>query len=334
MATKWGIAGAGKISTDFVSAMKSHPAGEHRVVAIAARDLKKAQDFASKHGAEKAYGSYQDLAKDPEIDVVYVGVINPYHLSVAKDMIEGGKPVLVEKPLCMNYKETKQLVDLAKKKKVFLMEAIWSRCFPVYEELIKRIQSGEIGDVVQVFSSLGAPIEGIDNVSKKELGGGAILAAGIYPVQFASLVMGSEKPLAIYTGGHLNKNGVDETSSTTLVYSKGRVATLNCSIRCELPNVGIVVGTKGTIEVPCPMWAPTSLTSPSGTFSSPFPKTDQEFNLPNSQGLMYESAEVRRCLQQGLLESLKLPHDETLLIAETLESMRKQMGVHYEQDED
>ncbi|XP_076061019.1 trans-1,2-dihydrobenzene-1,2-diol dehydrogenase-like [Oratosquilla oratoria] len=333
MATKWGIAGAGKISADFVSAMKAHPAGEHRVVAVAARDLKKAQDFASKHGAKKAYGSYQDLAKDPEIDVVYVGVIHPCHLSVAKDMIEGGKPVLVEKPLCMNFKETKQLVDLAKKKKVFLMEAIWSRCFPVYKELEKRIKSGEIGDVVQVFSSFGQPIEGFDRSSKKELGGGAILDLGIYPVQFASLVMGSEKPLAICTGGHLNKNGVDETSSTTLVYSKGRVATVNCSMRCELPNVGIVVGTKGSIEVPYPMWCPTSLTSPSGTFSSPFPKTDQEFNFVNSQGLMYESAEVRRCLQQGLLESPRVPHDETLLIAEILEDMRKQVGVHYEQDE-
>ncbi|CAL4137231.1 unnamed protein product, partial [Meganyctiphanes norvegica] len=123
MATRWGIASSGKICSDFVTAMKALPEGDHRLVAVGARALENAQAFAQKHGVEKAYGSYQELANDPNVEVVYVGPIHPQHLNVATIMIKAGKHVLCEKPLCMNVKETKQLVDLARQKGVFLMEA-------------------------------------------------------------------------------------------------------------------------------------------------------------------------------------------------------------------
>lgn len=332
MATCWGIASSGKISSDFVTAMKALPKGDHRLVAVGARALENAQAFSQKHEVEKAYGSYQELANDPEVEVVYVGVIHPQHLNVASMMIKAGKHVLCEKPLCMNVKETKQLVDLARKHKVFLMEAVWSRCFPVYAEMMRRIDAGEIGDVVQVFSTFGQPIEHVQRIAKKADGGGVTLDLGIYTVQFASLVMRKQRPLKILAGGHLNSDGVDETTSATLVYPGGKVATLNCSMRCLLPCQGIVVGTKGTIKVNYPMWCPESLESPSGKFEELLPMNGQSFNFGNSQGMMYEAAEVRRCLKEGLLESPLVSLDESLLMAEIMEDIRKQVGVVYDQD--
>jgi len=332
MATRWGIASSGKICSDFVTAMKALPEGDHRLVAVGARALDRAQAFAKTHGVEKAYGSYQELANDPDVEVVYVGPIHPQHLNVASIMVKAGKHVICEKPLCMNVKETKQLVELARQKKVFLMEAVWSRCFPVYKEMMRRIDAGEIGEVVQVLSSFGQAIEHVDRIAKKEEGGGVTLDLGIYTVQFAQLVMGKQRPLKVLAGGHLNKDGVDETTSATLVYPGGRVATLNSSMRCLLPCEGIVVGTKGTIKVNYPMWCPESLESPSGKFESLLPVSDRSFNFGNSQGMMYEAAEVRRCLKEGLLESPLVSLDETLLMAELMEDIRKQIGVVYEQD--
>ncbi|XP_064088063.1 trans-1,2-dihydrobenzene-1,2-diol dehydrogenase-like isoform X1 [Macrobrachium nipponense] len=329
MATRWGIAGAGLISADFVTALEELK--DHKVVAVAARSLERAQEFGKKYGVEKTYSSYEELSKDPDIDVVYVGVIHPHHLSVSSMMIRAGKPVLCEKPLCMNVKETKQLVDLAREKKVFLMEAVWSRYLPVYKEMMKRIKSGELGEIIQVIASFGQPIGHVDRITKKSLGGGSTLDIGIYCVQFASLVMGGEKPVKVVGGGHLNSEGIDETTSATLVYSNGRVATLMCSLRCALPCEGVVVGTKGTLKVNYPMWSSESLESPSGKFESLLPK-GRTFNFVNSQGLMYEAMEVRECLKKGLLESSSMSLDETLILAEIMEAMRKQVGVSYSQD--
>ncbi|XP_042893616.1 trans-1,2-dihydrobenzene-1,2-diol dehydrogenase-like [Penaeus japonicus] len=327
VATRWGIASAGLIANDFVSALKALPAEEHRLVAVAARSLGSAQSFRDKHGLERAYESYAKLAEDPDIDVVYVGVIQVHHLAVASMMLKAGKHVLCEKPLCMDVQETKQLIALAREKKVFLMEAVWSRFFPVYQEMMKRIVAGEIGDVVQVFASFGKAAEHVERLVRKDTGGGATLDMGIYTVQFATLVMGGDKPLKVLAGGHLNQEGVDAVTSATLVYPRGRTASLNTTIRANLPSEAFVVGTKGTVKVNYPMWCPESFESPSGTYTSPLPVTGQTYNFDNSQGLMYEAAEVRRCINEGLLESPGMTHEESITIAEIMEQMRAQVGV-------
>jgi len=148
MAIRWGIASAGRISHDFTNAIVGVLPGEdHQVVAVAARKLEDAQKFASRHGIDKAYGEYSALASDPDINVVYVGSIHPQHLALAKMYLEAGKNVLCEKPLCMNLRETVELVELARRKKLFLMEAIWSRCIPSYKALREEIAAGTIGDI-------------------------------------------------------------------------------------------------------------------------------------------------------------------------------------------
>lgn len=330
--TRWGIASAGLISSDFVAALKALPKDEHRVVAVAARSLQSAKAFADRHGIEKSYGSYTDLAADPDIDAVYIGVIQTKHLEVSSLMLRSGKAVLCEKPLCINVKETQKLLNVARENKVFLMEAIWSRFFPVYKELGRRIKAGEIGEVVQVIVSFGRNLLHFNRLLTKETGGGATLDIALYPIQLTSFVMGGERPLKILAGGHLNEHGVDEIISASLVYSKGRVASISASLKVDLPSEAHIIGTKGTIKIPCPVWCPEHLEGPSGNFEALLPKTGEKFNYDNSQGLMYEAMEVRRCLKEGLLESPGVSHAESLTIATIMEAVRTQVGVVYPQD--
>lgn len=163
MALKWGIAAAGKISHDFVNAMGTLN-DEHKVVAVAARDLTRAKEFAKQFDILNAYGSYEELAKDPDVEVVYVGTLNPYHMDVAIMMLENNKHVLVEKPLCINEKQAQNLISYAKRKQLFLMEAIWSRFFPSYQYLQNQINNGILGEIEKVDVAFG--FEGLDSVDR------------------------------------------------------------------------------------------------------------------------------------------------------------------------
>jgi len=333
MATRWGIASAGKICHDFVNALTCLPPTEHKVVAVAARSLDSAQALADKFGVEKALQGYEALAKDPDVEVVYVGTIHVKHLEVAKLMLEGGKHVLCEKPLCINVKETRELVSLAREKGLFLMEAIWSRCIPSHREVDRLIKAGAIGEVKNVLASFGAYCES-DRLHQMALGGGTVLDLGIYCIQLAQLAMGKEKPEKIIAGGHLGPDKVDESTSATLLYSGGRTATLLSSAVVNLPCEGFIIGTKGTLKLNSPMWTATVLDTPEGTKSWQLPPgAKHKFNYGNGENMTYEAQHVRECLQAGKLESPLISLDETLLIAEIMESIRKQAGVKYPQDD-
>lgn len=165
MALKWGIAAAGKISHDFVNAIGTLSDGDHEVVAVAARDQTRAQEFSTLHGIGSAYGSYDELAADATVEAVYVGALNPQHYAVALLMLENGKHVLCEKPLCMNEKEARKLIMYAERKKLFLMEAIWSRLFPSYQYLRKQIDHGNLGDIQRVDVEFGFAINEVDRLA-------------------------------------------------------------------------------------------------------------------------------------------------------------------------
>jgi len=329
---RWGILSAGKISHDFCVGTAVLPKDEHKVIAVAARNLDSAKAFAKTHEIPNAYGSYEELVKNPEIDVVYVGSVNPQHLSLVKLALNNGKHVLCEKPLGINVKETKEMLDLAKSKNLFLMEAIWSRFFPAYQELRRRLNDGSLGDVLQVVVTFGVLISEVDRLKLKELGGGTILDIGVYCVQFAEFVFG-ERPIKVVGGGHMNVNGVDESTSTTLIFSNGRTATLITHSRVQLPNEAFVFGTKKTIKVLSPFWCPTEIEEVGGKVHSfPLPPEKIPCNFDNSVGLHYQCHEVRKCILKGAIESPVVSHDKTLIIAEIMESVRKQVGVVYPQD--
>lgn len=330
MATRWGIASSGKISQDFVNALSTYDSG-HTVVAVAARSLDSAKEFAEKHNIPKAYGGYGDLANDPEVEVVYVGAINPAHLEICKLMLNSGKHVLCEKPLAMNVKETKELVELARSKKLFFMEALWTRFVPAYVKLREELAAKSIGDIRSVNVQFGVVITS-DRVFKKELGGGATLDIGVYAIQFASLAFGGERPIKVLAGGHLNDHGTDEAVSVTFLYSGGKTATLAMHTKVDFNNHAWVYGTKGGITVTSPFWSSQKIITPENEFYFPYPEAKQPFNFTNSIGLRYEAQHVRECLEKGLTESPVIPLDETLLLAELMEEVRKQVGVDYPQD--
>lgn len=166
MALTWGIAAAGKISHDFVNAIGTLNGEEHQIVAVAARDLGRSEDFAKRFDIPKAYGSHLELAEDPEIEVVYVGTLNPQHFEVALLMLEHGKHVLVEKPLCINENQSRRLITFAQQKNLFLMEAIWSRCFPSYQYVRDQIEKGVLGEITSVEVEFGFDgLHKVENVS-------------------------------------------------------------------------------------------------------------------------------------------------------------------------
>lgn len=150
MALRWGIAGAGSVSHDFASVMETLSCDEHQIVAVGARDLSRAEEFTQRFNISTAYGSYLELARDPNVEVVYIGVLNHKHLEVSLLMLEHGKHVLCEKPLCMNEKQVRRLINCAKQKNLFLMEGIWSRFFPSYKYIREQIENGKLGEIERI----------------------------------------------------------------------------------------------------------------------------------------------------------------------------------------
>lgn len=329
---RWGIASAGKISNDFASALSTWPKEQHLIVAVSARKLGDAQKFAKLHGIAKSYEGYEALAQDPDVDAVYIGAINPTHYEIGTMMLDHGKHVLCEKPLCMNEGQTKRLLAHAKEKKLFMMEAIWSRFFPTYIQLRNRIDTGELGEIQEVNVEFGFYLSDVDRLRMKALGGGTVLDLGVYTIQ-ACLWAFRAAPTKIIAKGQLNEEGVDMAMEAELHFPNGGVAKMKTSGLNKLSNKAVVRGTKGTITLH-DFWCPISMTDIDGSLKEfPLPKAKHSFNFPNSCGLRYEAEEARKCINAGLLECETVTHNESILISHIQDEIRKQIGVRFPEDE-
>jgi len=331
MALKWGIASAGKISHDFVNAVGTLSKNDHRIVAVAARDLNRAADFAKLHDIKKIYGNYEDLASDTDVEIVYIGVLNPQHLPVATLMLEHGKHVLCEKPLCMNEKEVKELFAFANRQKLFLMEAIKSRFYPSYQYLRDQIDNGMLGEIQEVYITMGSPIAHVERMAKNELGGGTVLDLGVYTIQLCQWIF-KQPPKSIEATGTLNSDGVDIAVKATLTYLDTAFATIEISAMEALTNKAIIKGSKGEITL-YNIASPIILVDIDGqqkTWS--FPEAKHKFNFSNNFGLTYEAEEVRKCIRSGLIESPTMSLSDSLIIAQIEDEIRKQIGVVYKAD--
>lgn len=331
MALKWGVAGAGRISHDFVTSIQTLPNTQHRVVAVAAQNKERALKFAQEHNILKGYNEYEKLGEDGEIDIVYVGNLNTQHYEVCKMLMEFGKNILCEKPLVMNEKQAKSLVRIAKDNNVFLMEAVWSRCFPAYKKMKEIIDSGEIGDVMFCSINFGHALQHVDRLTSLQLGGGAILDLGIYILQFQQYVFRGLKPVDIAITGHLNSSGTDESAGAIITYPGGKMAVVTTSARVALPNEGVVVGTKGTLKLPL-FWCPTELITPEKTYRWPLHESPVPYLHVNSAGLAYQAEEARVCIKNGLLENPSMTPEESIEIARLMDLMRKKLGVVFPED--
>ncbi|XP_041975480.1 trans-1,2-dihydrobenzene-1,2-diol dehydrogenase-like [Aricia agestis] len=334
MSLRWGIVSAGKICHDFVNAFNSYPhVGDQVIAAVAAGDQARAEQFAKTHGIGKVFASYNDMAKSKDVDVVYIGALNPDHYNLSKLFLESGKHVLCEKPLCLNYKQSESLIKIAKSKGLFLMEAVWSRFAPSYIALEKEIAAGNLGDVQFVEVNFGVPIISVPRLGTKNMGGSAVLDIGIYTLQFAQYIF-KDEPITVTARGELNEDGVDIVDTVILEYAGGRRAVLNINATIKLWNKATVVGTKGRATVEDPFHFPEVLIKADGS-EQRFPLHNLKIpsNFENSAGLVYEALEVARCIKEDLTESPRMSHRDSLVLAKLMDTVRKQVGVKFDVDD-
>ncbi len=321
-----GILGPGKIAHRFTDSFKYVP--KAKVYAIASRDPQKAKEFAELYGIEKYYASYEDLLKDPAVDVVYISTPHPFHYEQTLLCLKYGKPVLCEKPMAMNLRQVTEMVTAAKSSKTFLMEGMWSRFFATTHKTLELIKSGAIGDIQSTQSDFGfsGAVDLESRLYNMKLGGGAQLDVGVYAMFFALLVLG--KPDEIKAFSNLASTGADTTTQALFKYKSGAIAHIFSSIVTDSVKDAHVLGTLGRITVHSP-WHKSekvSLRLNSGE--------TKEFTFPHSgNGFEFQLQHVVDCLEAGKEESDLMPHSMSLMMAEASDEVRRQGGVRYGKDE-
>src|SRR3712207_3503491 len=240
---RWGILGTGAIAGQFVRGLRSLPEAE--VFAVGSRSEASAVKFADKRNISRRHASYDDLASDPDVDVVYIATPHPFHAENATLCLEAGKAVLCEKPFCVNAAEAERVVKLAREKGLFIMEGMWTRFFPLMEEVRRLVSEGAIGEVRMLNVDFGfrAGFEPASRLFDPKLGGGALLDVGVYCVSFASMILG--QPSGSVGLSHLGETGVDEQASVVLEHEGGRLANLSIGIRTTTPQEATIMGTEG-----------------------------------------------------------------------------------------
>lgn len=319
---RWGIIGTGRICGEFATGLQVVPEAE--LVAVGSRTAAAANKFGDKFAIRRRHASYEALANDPEVDVVYVGTPHSLHRANSLLCLQAGKAVLCEKPFAINAAEAARMIELARAKKLFLMEAMWTRFIPAVVRVRQILADGIIGEVHMLTADLGfrANYDPQHRLFNLELGGGALLDIGIYPLSWASMLFG--RPDRVTGLAHLGETGVDEQMSVSLGYKGGQLANLYASLRTDSPIEAIIMGSRGRIRLHAPMFRPTRLTlSISG-------QPDEVIELPlTGNGYNYQAVEVMDCLRAGRLESQTMPLDETLAIMQTMDQIRALWGLKY-----
>lgn len=315
--TRWGIIGTGGIAETFADDLTRTESGV--VAAVGSRSQESADRFADQFGIAGRHASYEALVADPEVDVVYVATPHPMHRENAILALEAGRPVLVEKPFAMNAAEAREIVALAREKGLFAMEAMWTRFLPHVAQVREWIAQGALGEIVTVSADHGQWFaEDRDfRLFAPELGGGALLDLGIYPVSFASMVLGT--PSRIVSISDPAFTGVDAQISMLFGYESGAQAVLTCTLRARSPTTASIVGTEARIEIEGDFYAPTAATL--------IPREGEPIAFttpPRGRGLVYEADEASRRLAAGEPESPLMPLDETISIMETMDEVLAQ----------
>ncbi len=318
----WGIIGAGKIAAKFAKDLDKVPGAT--LYAIASRDVARAAEFANEHGAKKNYGNYQSLVKDENVDVIYIASPHSFHKEHTLLALNHGKHVLCEKPFAMNESEVVEMVDVARQKQLFLMEAMWTAFLPHFLKVKEIIESQELGKVISLEADFG--FKAIHNPDhrlwKKSLGGGSLLDIGIYPVFAALSIIGY--PNEIKAFARKNKDGVDEETKVLFSYESGETAVLRSSLVATTPTELILYCDNGTIKI-------------SGKFHEPSAVTvyypDREVILEDfgydSIGYYYEALHVTNCIMQNKTESEVMPLSKSLVLIKLLDQIRDEINLVY-----
>jgi predicted dehydrogenase len=322
----YGIIGPGRIAASYCKALQRSE--RVKIYAIASRDEQRAKDFANTFGANKTYNNYEALAKDPNVDVIYIATPHAFHAEIAIMCLNHKKPVVCEKPLTLDYASSVKVVDASRRNNTFLLEGMWSRFNPAVNLAKEIIEAGTIGEVRHLTADFGFQKE-YDPKSRLydlALGGGSILDVGVYPLFLALYILG--KPDKIQATAHLAPTGADESCGFTLHYNYGATAQLFSSMIVETRKDAKICGTRGSIVIQSPWY------KSMGIIVSKEPRDDgvpeERIPLPyEGNGFEFQIEEVTKCLDLNVIQSSLMPHDFTLLKAQISDEILRQAGVKY-----
>ena len=325
MSTKWGILAPGKIAHKFATGLQAVPGA--KLHAVGSRSLHRAEAFAKEYGADRAFGSYRELAEDPDTDIIYIATPHPAHYESAVLCLENGKAVLCEKPFTMNLGQLRHLVELARTRDVFLMEAFWTRFIPGIVKILEVAESGILGRVRFISADFGfrGEYDPSNRLFNPALGGGALLDIGVYVVFLSLLLLG--KPEDIAASSRFAETGVDASTAMIFSYPGDRMASLYCTFTADTPTRADITFDRGRISIEGQWFAPSNPVIYREDGSREVFEYEEKSN-----GYQYEAIECMRCLDKGLTESPFLNLDFSLDLMETLDRIREICGIRYAQD--
>ncbi|GAB2763649.1 Gfo/Idh/MocA family protein [Salinimicrobium soli] len=318
----WGILGLGKIANKFASDLQLSPNAV--LYSVASRNEKKAKSFSEKYNSVKFYTSYEELADDPQIDVIYVATPHSFHFEHTMMCLKKGKGVLCEKPMGLNFPEVEMMSREARSRNLFLMEGMWTRFIPATNKLLEILENKEIGDVLFMRADFGfkGNTDPEGRLYNKELGGGSLMDLGIYPIYLSILALGI--PLEIKSTARMTTTGVDAYCSMLLNYENDAKAILETTIEADTPTEAYIYGSNGSLKLHRSFHHSEKITvSRDGH--------QEVFNLEyNGNGFIYEIEEVNECLRNGKIESSKLPLNTSHEIIKIIDRIKEDIGLKYE----
>lgn len=318
---KWAVIGPGKIAHKFVHDLLLLPNTE--LYAVASRSEENAVNFGIQYGAEKFYGDHQELLKDSAVDAVYIATPHAYHKKYTFDCLNAGIPVLCEKPMAVDLADVKEMVNLAREKEVFLMEAMWTSCLPHFQFVKQLVDRKELGEVNFLRSDFGfkAPFDPEKRLFNKKLGGGSLLDIGIYPVYAALSLLGF--PDQLKATARMSSTGVDNQTHILCSYQDGAVAVLSSTFLDTTATETLIHCEKGYIKINGRWHQPSSVVVVKDDET-----THHEFEVPG-HGYQFEAKEMMECLDKGMKESLSMPLKESIRLAEMLELIKNEVNLSY-----
>ena len=317
---RWGILATGSIARHFAEALTATENGI--LYAVASRDFHRAAEFVQPYPAEKTYGSYLELIKDPLVDIIYIATPHHQHYPLTRLCLENGKAVLCEKPITMNAAQYAALSQLAKERNCFYMDALWTRFLPTIGKVLDLLP--QIGPVRMIHADFGfkATFDPNSRLFDPGLGGGSLMDIGIYPVFLALLILGF--PDRIQANGIIGSTGIDESMAAIFTYSGGALASLNSTLLTDTKTEAAIYGEQGTIYIH-PRWH-----MPSSVELKKRGREPEYFHFVyRRNGYEYEAEECMRCLDKGLIESPMLRHSFTLSLMQALDAIRDEIGLDY-----
>lgn len=320
---RWGIVGTGLIARAFARDLLLDG---HTLTAVGSRARHTADAFAREFGLQTAHPSYEALAEDADVDIVYVATPHTQHHANAALALRSGKHVLVEKPFTINAAQARDLIELARARSLVVLEAMWTRWLPHMARIREIIADGVLGPVQSMHAdhSQLLPADPAHRLNDPELGGGALLDLGVYPVSFASQLFGP--PETVQAVATLTPAGVDGHVAALLSYPAGAIATFQSASTMRGPNTATVTGTRGRIEIDAVWYSPTSFRVYDGvnTLVESYPRPQI-----SGRGMQFQAREMEELVRRGQLSSDMLPAEETIAVMDTLDRIRGLIGVRY-----